>query len=158
MSYGELTLPPVWTGINKQNGRFLKGHEPHNKGKKWSEWMSKRGQRKVRKGWQNVLDHRPKTRPDTAGRCRKQVIAVMDDGSWLLFPYIGPAAEWVGGSRENVGRCCRCNQAKKVCKHDWRPGQPKGASRVNTDHKYMGIRFYFESDNVWTTKINNEFP
>ena len=33
MSYGELTLPPVWTGINKQNGRFLKGHEPHNKGK-----------------------------------------------------------------------------------------------------------------------------
>ena len=32
-------------------------------------------------------------------------------------------------------------------------GQPKGASRVNTDHKYMGIRFYFESDNVWSTKI-----
>lgn len=25
--------------------------------------------------------------------------------------------------------------------------------KVNTDHKYMGIRFYFESDNVWTTKI-----
>ena len=153
MSYGELTLPPVWTGINKQNGQFLKGHEPHNKGKKWSEWMSKRGQRKVRKGWQNVLDHRPKSRPDTAGRCRKQVIAVMDDGRWFHFAYLGDAAKWVGGNRENVGRCCRCNQAKKVCKHDWRPGQPKGASRVNTDHKYMGIRWYFESDNVWTTKI-----
>ena len=153
MSYGELTLPPVWTGINKQNGQFLKGHEPHNKGKKWSEWMSKRGQRKVRKGWQNVLDHRPKSRPDTAGRCRKQVIAVMDDGRWFHFAYLGDAAKWVGGSRENVGRCCRCNQKKKVCKHDWRPGQSKGSSRVNTDHKYMGIRFYFESDNVWTTKI-----
>jgi hypothetical protein len=37
MSYGELTLPPVWTGINKQTGRFLKGHVPANKGKKWSE-------------------------------------------------------------------------------------------------------------------------
>jgi hypothetical protein len=37
LSYGELTLPPVWTGINKQTGRFLKGHVPANKGKKWSE-------------------------------------------------------------------------------------------------------------------------
>ena len=27
------------------------------------------------------------------------------------------------------------------------------SDKVNTDHKYMGIRFYFESDNVWTTKI-----
>jgi hypothetical protein len=26
---------------------------------------------------------------------------------------------------------------------------------VNTDHRYKGIRFYFESDNVWTTKINH---
>ena len=69
------------------------------------------------------------------------------------FAYLGDAAKWVGGNRENVGRCCRCNEAKKVCKHDWRPGQAKGASRINTDHKYMGIRFYFESDNVWTTKI-----
>lgn len=151
MSYGELTLPPVWTGINKQNGRFLKGHEPHNKGKKWSEWMSKRGQRKVRKGWQNVLDHRPKTRPDTAGRCRKQVIAVMDDGRWFHFAYLGDAAKWVGGNRENVGRCCRCNQSRKRLKKPW--GHP--SDKVNTDHKYMGIRFYFESDNVWTTKINN---
>ena len=149
MSYGELTLPPVWTGINKQNGRFLKGHEQHNKGKKWSEWMSKRGQRKVRKGWQNVLDHRPKSRLDTAGRCRKQVIAVMDDGRWFHFAYLGDAAKWVGGSRENVGRCCRCNQSRKRLKKPW--GHP--SDKVNTDHKYMGIRFYFESDNVWTTKI-----
>jgi len=32
-------------------------------------------------------------------------------------------------------------------------GKTKGASRVNTGHKYKGIRFYFESDNEWTTKI-----
>ena len=149
-------MPPVRTGINKKTGRFMKGHVPANNGKKWSEYMGKRAQKRAAKGWKNLYKHRPKTRPDTAGRCRKQVVAVMDDGSWLLFPYIGPAAEWVGGSRENVGRCCRENQAKKVCKHDWRPGQSKGASPVNTDHKYMGIRFYFESDNVWTTKIKRE--
>jgi hypothetical protein len=95
------------------------------------------------------------TRPDNAGRCRKQVIAVLDDGRWVWFPYLGAAAEWIGGNRENVGRCCRMNQAKKVCKHNWRPGQPKGANPINTDHKYKGIRFYFESDNVWTTKVNS---
>ena len=41
MSYGELTLSPVWTGINKQTGQFLKGHVPANKGKKWSDYMTK---------------------------------------------------------------------------------------------------------------------
>jgi len=154
MSYGELTLSPVWTGVNRTNGQFLKGHVPANKGKKWSDYMGERAQKRAMKGWENLTKYRNiNGRADTAGRSRKQVVAVLDDGRWLLFPYIGPAAEWVGGSRENVGRCCRMNQSKKVCKHDWRQGQLKGASRVNTDHKYMGIRFYFETDNVWTTKI-----
>ena len=161
MSYGELTLPPVWTGVNKQTGQFLKGHVPANKGKPWSEWMGKRAQRRAARGWKNLTTHRPTTRPDTAGRCRKQVVAVMDDGRWYILPYVGAAAKWLKDrlgldcNRENIGRCCRANQAKKVCRHDWRPGQPKGASRVNTDHRYLGIRFYFETDNVWTTKINS---
>ena len=81
MSYGELTLPPVWTGINKKTGRFLKGHVPANKGKKWSDYMGKRAQKRAAKGWKNLDLHRNKNgRPDTAGRCRKQVVAVMDDG------------------------------------------------------------------------------
>ena len=154
MSYGELTLPPVWTGINKQNGRFLKGHVPANKGKRWSDYMGKRAMKRAMKGWQNVISHRPKTRPDTAGRCRKQVVGVMDDGRWLVFDYVGAAARWLGGSRENVGRCCRLNQSRKECKHSWRPGQTKGASRVNTDHRYKGIRLYFETDSIWLTKIH----
>ena len=112
--------------------------------------MGKRAQKRAAKGWKNLDKHRNKNgRPDTAGRCRKQVVAVMDDGRWLVFPYLGPAAEWIGGNRENVGRCCRCNQARKRLKKPW--GHP--SDKVNTDHKYMGIRFYFESDNVWTTKI-----
>jgi len=79
----------------------------------------------------------------------------MDDGSWVVFPYISPAAEWVGGSRENVGRCCRMNEKRLVNKIDWRPGQKKGASRINTDHRYKNIRFYFERDSTWTKKIKN---
>ena len=153
MAYGELTLPPERKPYNPTNGYFLKGHVPHNKGKKWSDYMGKRAMKRAAKGWKNLDKYRPTKRSDLAGRCRKAVVAVTDDGRWFYFSYLGPAAEWVGGNRENVGRCCRSNQAKKVCKHDWRPGQPKGASRVNTDHKYKGVRFYFESDNVWTTKI-----
>lgn len=159
MGYGELTLPPLYDGRNKKTGRFMKGHVPATKGKKWSEYMSKRAMRRSMKGWANLDKYR--RRPDTAGRDRKQVIAVTDDGRWFHFSYLGAAAQWmqdvlgIACNRENIGRCCRFNQAKKVCKHDWRKGQTKGASRINTDHRYRGIRFYFESDNVWTTKIKS---
>ena len=150
MSYGELTLPPVRTGINKLNGRFVKGHIPANKGKSWSDYMSKRAQRRAMRGWANLDIHRNKNgRPDTAGRCRKKVVAVMDDGTWLVFPYLAPAAEWIGGNRENVGRCCRQNEAKKELNKT--NGMPTG--RMNTDHRYKGVRFYFETDDIWLKKI-----
>jgi len=150
MSYGELTLPPVWTGINKENGRFLKGHVPANKGKKWSEYMGKRAMKRAAKGWKNLDLHRNKNgRADNAGRCRKPVIAVTDDGDFRYFSYLEAAAQWCGGSRENVGRCCRQNHSQRPLNDTH--GRP--TAKVNTDHKYMGIRFYFESDNVWTTKI-----
>ena len=150
MSYGELTLPPVWTGINKQNGQFLKGHVPANKGKKWSDYMGKRAMKRAMKGWKNLDIHRNKNgRADTAGRCRKPVIAITDDGDFRYFSYLDAAAQWCGGSRENVGRCCRLNLSQRPLNDTH--GRP--TDKVNTDHKYMGIRFYFESDNVWTTKI-----
>lgn len=153
MSYGELVLPPVRTGVNRLNGRFTKGHVPANKGKKWSEYMGKRAQKRAAKGWKNLDLHRNKNgRPDTAGRCRKKVIAVMDDGSWLVFAYLMQAAEWIGGSRENVGRCCRQNKSKKELRKP--NGKPSG--RVNTDHRYMGVRFYFESDDIWMKKIKGK--
>lgn len=145
MAYGELYLPPEVPKRNAVNGQFLKGHVPHNKGKKWSDYMGKRAQKRAAKGWKNLDLHRNKNgRPDNAGRCRKQVIAVMDDGTWKVFSYIGSAWSWIGGSRENVGRCCRCNAARH---------KNKKTGAINTDHKYMGVRFYFEDDNIWTTKI-----
>ena len=153
----ELYLPPIKPQYNRKTGQFLKGHEPHNKGKKWSEYMTKRMQKRAAKGWKNLAKYRPKERPDTAGRCRKKVVAVTDEGQFRIFEYLGPAAVWVGGSRENVGRCCRCNASRKVSKHDWRPGQPKGADRVNTDHKYLGIRFYFFDDPIWWEKVPSNY-
>lgn len=144
MSYGELHLPPIKQDRNPTTGRFNKGITPFNKGKKWSDYASKRTQKKMLKGWMNVIKHRPTSRPDVAERCRKKVIAVMNDGTWLVFPYIGRAGEWLGGNRENVGRCCRANRARVV---------NKKTGKVNTDHRYKGIRFYYEDDDIWLTKI-----
>lgn len=145
MPYGELYLPPEPLRYNPQNGQFLPGHTPHNKGKKWSEYVGKRAQKRMKKGWANLATHRPTSRPDTSGRCRKQVIAVMDDGTWRHFAFLGSAAEWVGGSRENVGRCCRLNAARHA---------NKKTGKINTDHRYNGIRFYFEDDTIWLVKTN----
>ena len=145
MAYGELYLPPDPPKYNAVNGQFLKGHVPANKGKKWSDYMGKRAQKRAAKGWKNLDLHRNKNgRPDNAGRCRKQVIAVMDDGTWKVFSYLGSAAKSVQGCRENVGRCCRFNQRRHI---------NKKTGKVNTNHRYKGVRFYFETDDVWMKKI-----
>lgn len=146
MAYGELSLPPLPKPpeYDPTNGRFLPGHKPHNKGKRWSEYVSKESQQSMSKGWANLRKHRPTTRPDTSGRCRKAVIAVFDDGTWQEFPYSIPAAEYVGGNRENIDRCCRYNQARHI---------NRKTGNINTDHRYKGIRFYFDDDPIWYSKI-----
>lgn len=143
MSY-ELYIPPLRPSNNPTNGHFIKGHVPANKGKKWSEYMSKRSQKRASKGWANLDKFRPKTRPDNCRRCRIQVVAVKDDGTWCVLPHIGAAGEWIGGSRENVRRCCQSNKKRHV---------NKKTGKINTDHKYLGVRFYYESDNIWTSKV-----
>ena len=142
MPYGELTLPPVYTGRTSR-GRYAKGNVPYNKGKTWAEYMPKRAQKRAMKGWKNLAKYRPKHLAETAGRSRRQVIAIDDDGRWTCFSYIGAAAQWIGGNRNNVGRCCRDNQSRRVIR----------GGKTNTDHRYMGIRFYFEDDDAWHAKI-----
>ena len=144
MSSYELTLSPERPDRNPVTGRFLPGHIPANKGRKLDEYCSKKAQRRMRKGWVNVIKYRPKHRPDTSGRCRKPVAAISDDGRLTVYPFIGAAALAVGGSRESVRRCCAQNS------------HPTGSGKAahNTDHRYMGIRFYYESDHaIWSSKI-----
>lgn len=81
----ELYLPPVLPDYNVKNGRFKKGHVPYNKGKKWSEYMTKRAQKRCAKGWKNLDKFRPATRSDVAGRSRRPIIAVTDDGKWIYL-------------------------------------------------------------------------
>jgi hypothetical protein len=146
--YYELQLNPARPNRNLRTGQYLKGHTPANKGKSWDEYMTKRAQRKCAKGWKNLDKYRPKTRPDNAGRCRKKCVAVTDDGKFRIFDYMGAAAQWVGGSRENVRRCCKSNQSMRQLHN------PKGklTNKINTDHKYLGHRFYYFDDPTWWTK------
>ena len=137
MSYGELNLGTVYTGRDLRNGRFLPGCVPYNKGKKWSDFMPKRSQRRSAKGWKNLELYRH--RPPNAGRARKLVIAITDGGGWTILPSVKSAGEFCGGNSENVGRCCRLNALHEA----------------NTNHRYMGYRFYFESDDIWINKINS---
>lgn len=148
MSYGELTLPPEWNGLSDK-GRYLKGHIPHNKGKKWGDYLTKRAMKGSAKGWKNLEKYRHRERPDVFERFRKEVIAVADDGSFHYFSCLTAAAEWVGGNRRSVGRCCSQNKKRAILKDS--RGNLTG--KKNTDHKYMGYRFYYENDNLWTKKI-----
>ena len=52
----ELHIEPERVTRNLKNGRFLKGHPTHNKGKKWKEWMDMRKANKVKRiGLKNLL-------------------------------------------------------------------------------------------------------
>lgn len=137
-NYGELRLSPVWSGRDMTNGRFLKGHVPYTKGKRWCEYMSKRAQRRCAKGWKNLEVHRGKVHPN-AGRPKKSVVALDEQGNWAVFPSLKHAAEWCSGKWENIFRCCRQNSLHKE----------------NTDHHYKGFRFYFETDDQWICKIKD---
>lgn len=88
---------------NFQTGTFLKGHIPHNKGKKWAEWMDMRKARKVlRIGMKNL-----KGRPDIGGWNKKPVVAVTADGRWFPFDSATDAARKTGLIRRNISHCCQ---------------------------------------------------
>lgn len=71
MTYGELYIPPEPKAYNVKTGRFMKGHVPHNKGKKWSDYMSKKAQRRAAKDGKiskNIVLLHVQTPQDAAGR------------------------------------------------------------------------------------------
>lgn len=144
----ELYLAPPRPMRNKKTGRFVKGHKPFNKGLHWDDYMSKKSQKRASVGLKN-LHKRPKKRPDNIERFAKKVVAVLDDGRFRIFDSEQLASQWLGGSRENVGRCCRQNESDTILKK----GFHKGTN--NNDHRYNGVRFYFMTNDVWWDKTEN---
>lgn len=147
MSSFELKLDSVFTGRNPKTGRFVKGCTPYTKGKKWNDFMSKRGQRKalanLRKGREVYV------RPPGSGRPKKKVIAVNDHGKFVCLGSLKEAGRWLHGRWENISRCCKENRKRTPLKN----GHGQLTDKVNTDHKYKGLRFYFEDDPIWLEKI-----
>ena len=95
---------------NLQNGRFLKGHVPHNRGKKWPEWMDGRKIKKVRRIGLKNLER--KGRMDLGGWNARRVVALREDGKPFVFSSAAAAARITGLIARNIIRCC---QGK--CKH-----------------------------------------
>ena len=52
--YGVLTLSERPLGRNAVTGRFMKGHVPANKGRKWDEYMTAESKKRVAVGWRNL--------------------------------------------------------------------------------------------------------
>lgn len=147
MSNWELKIGPERLNRNPLNGRFIKGYTPYNKGKKWSDFMSKRTQKKC---LENLKKGRELSfRPQNSGRKKKKVVAVNDKGKFIVFSSIKDAGTLFNCNWANVKRCCKMNQDRTTLKDN----KGKMTDRVNTDHRYKGVRFYFENDPIWMEKI-----
>lgn len=79
----------------RRNGTFAKGHIPHNKGKKWSEWMDGRKARRVRRGLKRT------GRIDIGGWNKKPIIA-MKDGKEYWFESAASAARTLNLISRNI--------------------------------------------------------
>ena len=116
----ELYIAPEWKGYNTVTGQFLKGHVPHNKGKKWSEWMDGRKAKKVKRiGMRNLHG-----RSDIGGWNAQPVFALDDEGNtvgWFASTYDAERKTGIcsrniravlEGKRKHAGEY-RCVKAKR---------------------------------------------
>ena len=123
MEYTEKGYP----ARNYVTGRFLKGHIPHNKGKKWADYLDGRKARRIlRIGMKNLHG-----RSDIGGWNKRAVVGVMEDGRHFYFESATKAAELTGLQRRNITNCCQ-GKRKRCGNFKW---------------------FYFE-DSRWTQLIN----
>lgn len=108
---------PKWQEqkYDPKTGRFKKGHKPHNKGKKWSDYMSEESMEKSRATFiKNIYDNRGRKRPDVAKRCSRAVLGVEPSGKPHFFEGAAQAARIVSGTmRENIRNCCQGK--RKTC-------------------------------------------
>jgi hypothetical protein len=98
----ELYLEPIRPKYNPKNGRFLKGNVPHNKGKKWTDYMDMRKARKVKRiGMMNL-----RGRSDIGGWNKRQVIGIKN-GQFFVFESATKAAKILEIERRNISHCCK---------------------------------------------------
>lgn len=106
----ELYLPnPVFDKRKDfKTGRFLKGHQPFNKGLKWEEWMDGRKQKRVKRN----LSLKRNGRKDIGGWNKKQVIGIKEGRIFGVFPSAQHAAKKLNIQRRNICHCCNGKRKK----------------------------------------------
>lgn len=91
------------------------------------------------------------TRKPRDYRAPIKVVAVYDNGECEHFQTAQDAAlrrEEMGGGKtciNSILHCCRHNQLRKSLLH--------GPRTPSSEHRFSGVRYYFESDNIWRTKV-----
>ena len=101
MSY-ELYLPMERLERDSMTGRFLYGCVPHNKGKRWEDYMDMRHALRVKK---NLELGRIKGNPCIAGWNRRRVIGIRD-GKTCVYESSSEAGRMLGIQSRNISHCC----------------------------------------------------
>lgn len=133
----ELYIPPMRITRNPKNGRYLKGHIPFSKGKKWNEWMPVDSIEKSLKGLESGRGlYKGKILPPSIAR-RKKVIAIKDNQIFGVFDSIHDAGGSLHMSYKDISRCCNVNH-----------------NRTGLFRRVKSINFFFEGDyELWKTII-----
>nr|DAN43073.1 MAG TPA: PROTEIN/DNA Complex catalytic motif, Helix-turn-helix DNA [Caudoviricetes sp.] len=125
----ELYIPIERPERNLVNGRFLKGHTPHNKGKKWADYMDMRKAKRIKRiGVKNLVRNYR-----ISGWNAKPVVAIKDDELVGIYPSASEAGRKAGICGRNIISCCS--------------GKRKHAG---------GYQWFWENDNTWCNLINHE--
>lgn len=99
----ELILPIERPQYNPTNGQFLKGHVPHNKGKKWSDYMDMRKARRILR----IAKQNLKPNMDIGGWNKKAVVAVDKEGNVVgWFESAMDAEKKTGICKRNINSVC----------------------------------------------------
>ena len=112
--------------FNPFNGQFVKGITPHNKGKKWNEWMDQNKQEQVLKNL-----HR-NGNPNIGGNNARKIIGIKN-GKFCAFESSKDAERKLKINSRNIRSCC--HKKRKFA---------------------GGWQWFFENDNEWIKLIEDD--
>ena len=122
----ELFIEPERPQRNKKYGRFLKGHVPHNKGKRWEDYMDMRKAKRLKRIGMMNLNGNMKL----GGWNKKPCVRIDSEGNFKVYQSIEEAGKANGVYSTNICRCCK--------------GKSKNAG---------GYRWFYEDDKKWFEEI-----
>lgn len=103
--YGVLTEPPK---KRRKPGTFEPGHESHNKGKPWSEWMPEEHQTKIREALARTRNHgNPTWVKGMQAHNAVEVVAFKDGRKVGTYQSATIAARALGLEPRNVRNCAQ---------------------------------------------------